>query len=132
MAVCIIWIIKLIIPMMILQAIGPIALIGPKIIFLILISIMILPAISWVLILLTGYHLDRSQFPGALFLPAIETGGVRGTTHEGDSGTTSDSHFDVTPHLNFDLGDSQGEFFMPIYIGTQSVDRMAFSAVLKP
>jgi len=57
-----------------------------------------------------GYHLDRSQFPGALFLSDLARLGRTGTTHYGDNGTTSDSHFDVTPHLNFSLGDSQGEF----------------------
>lgn len=57
-----------------------------------------------------GYHLDRSQFPGALFLSDLAQVGRTGTIHPGDNGTTSDSHFDVTPHLNFVLGESEGIF----------------------
>lgn len=57
-----------------------------------------------------GYHFNRDELPGALFGSDIINIGRRETTHAGDHGKTSDSHFDITPHLKFDLNNSQGGF----------------------
>ncbi len=59
-----------------------------------------------------GYHLDSYQLPGALFLSNIEQFGRTGVrpSLNNDHGWTSDSHFDVTPHLKFNFGTSDGEF----------------------
>ncbi len=59
-----------------------------------------------------GYHLDRYQLPGALFLSNIQQFGRRGVrpSLNNDHGWTSDSHFDVTPRLKFDAGAGEGEF----------------------
>jgi len=62
-----------------------------------------------------GYHLDRYRLPGGLTKDEIDQ---LGPTSQGEVtvdffneyGTTSDSHFDVTPHLNFDIGTSSGVF----------------------
>lgn len=54
-----------------------------------------------------GYHLDRYRLPGAISLEAINTAGPTGVDPSStDYGTTSDSHFDVTPHMKFDIGAS--------------------------
>jgi len=54
-----------------------------------------------------GYHLDRFRLPGALSIAQINTGGRTGVNSGIISyGTTSDSHFDVTPHMKFDAGTS--------------------------
>jgi iron complex outermembrane receptor protein len=58
-----------------------------------------------------GYHLDRYRLPGALSIDQINSAGRTGVNPGIISyGTTSDSHFDVTPRLKFDAGTSQGEF----------------------
>lgn len=62
-----------------------------------------------------GYHLDRYRQPGAISIvgytnshgynDGINTAGPTGVNHLKISyGTTSDSHFDVTPHMKFDAG----------------------------
>ncbi len=58
-----------------------------------------------------GYHLDRYQSPGALFLSNIAQYGREGVRPSvaHNHGWTSDAHFDVTPKLKFntDLGDGE-------------------------
>jgi iron complex outermembrane receptor protein len=58
-----------------------------------------------------GYHLDRYRLPGGISLDELNSGGRTGvnSTRIGD-GTTSDSHFDITPHVKFDAGDGHGDF----------------------
>ena len=69
-----------------------------------------------------GYHLDRYRLPGGISIGNYFST-FRGVTIDGiDSvgrtgvnpfaiayGTTSDSHFDLTPHLKFDAGGSNGD-----------------------
>jgi len=59
-----------------------------------------------------GYHLDRYRRPGSMTIDEIDANGPSGigADYAGEHGTTSDSYFDVTPRLKFDLGDSSGEF----------------------
>jgi len=59
-----------------------------------------------------GYHLDRYRLPGGLSISQIDKLGPTGVLGYNETyyGYTSDSHFDVTPHLKFDLGSSRGEF----------------------
>jgi len=59
-----------------------------------------------------GYHLDRYRLPGGLSISQIKSLGRTGVTPSNETffGQTSDSHFDVTPHLNFEMGSSSGEF----------------------
>ncbi len=61
-----------------------------------------------------GYHLDRYQLPGALFISNIDQFGRRGVrpSINNDHGWTSDSHYDVTPKYKFDFGVSEGELTM--------------------
>ncbi len=57
-----------------------------------------------------GFHLDRFRLPGGVSIDDIDAGGptgVRPAVYETTSyGSTSDSHFDVTPHMKFDAGNS--------------------------
>jgi len=66
-----------------------------------------------------GYHLDRYELPGAISIndyyssfygttiDGIDQLGRTGASPESEYyGSTSDSHFDVTPHAKFDLGSS--------------------------
>jgi len=65
-----------------------------------------------------GYHLDRYQLPGAISLGnylnssnntvyGIDSVGRTGVNPSAIAyGTTSDSHFDITPHMKFDEGNS--------------------------
>ena len=55
-----------------------------------------------------GYHLDRYRKPGGLTINDIDSVGRRGTSSPDvlSNATTSDSHFDVTPHMKFDAGNS--------------------------
>jgi len=54
-----------------------------------------------------GYHLDRYRQPGGININTIDSGGPRGVNQSSISfGSTSDSHFDVTPHVKFDAGTS--------------------------
>jgi iron complex outermembrane recepter protein len=59
-----------------------------------------------------GYHYDRYQLPGALFASNIASFGRRGVraSLNNDHGWTSDAHFDLTPHLDFTAGTSEGQF----------------------
>jgi iron complex outermembrane receptor protein len=79
-----------------------------------------------------GYHIDRYQLPGALFISNIDQFGRRGVrpSLNSDHGTTSDSFFEVTPKLNVDMGLSQAEFSLlgsarkrsnNFYTGTSSI-----------
>ncbi len=69
-----------------------------------------------------GYHLDRYRLPGGLTIGdyfssfygttfnGIDSVGRTGSEQTGGSlsiNSTSDSHFDVTPHMKFDAGTSQ-------------------------
>ena len=66
-----------------------------------------------------GYHLDRYRLPGGISisdyysntygktLSGIDSVGLTGVNSEETGyGTTSDSHFDITPHMKFDEGTS--------------------------
>jgi len=55
-----------------------------------------------------GYHLDRFRLPGGLTIDDIISEGPTGTDPVNGQtiGSTSDSHFDVTPHMKFDAGTS--------------------------
>lgn len=79
-----------------------------------------------------GYHLDKYQLPGALFISNIQQFGRTGVraSLNSDHGTTSDSFFQVTPRLKFDLGPNEGEFSLMgsarkrannFYTGTSSI-----------
>ena len=58
-----------------------------------------------------GYHLDRYRLPGGLTIEDIASGGRTGVVPDDVSiSTTSDSHFDVTPHMKFDAGTSNFDF----------------------
>ncbi len=58
-----------------------------------------------------GYHLDRYRLPGGISVNEINTKGPTGVNPSRTAyGTTSDSHFDVTPRLQFEHGTSKGEF----------------------
>ncbi len=61
-----------------------------------------------------GYHRDKYQMPGALFATNIASFGRRGVrdARNNDRGWTSDQHYDVTPHVKFDVGASEGEVSM--------------------
>ena len=51
------------------------------------------------------------MLPGAIKIATIDLVGPTGINPYAVAyGTTSDSHFDVTPHLKFDWGSSSGEF----------------------
>ncbi len=70
------------------------------------------PTDVWGVDFAQGYHLDRYQLPGALFISNITQFGRRGVraSLNNDHGWTSDEHYDVTPRLKFDVGSSEGEF----------------------
>ena len=52
-----------------------------------------------------GYHLDRYRLPGGISSAEINSGGPTGVHKSSISyGSTSDSHFDLTPHMKFDVG----------------------------
>jgi iron complex outermembrane recepter protein len=54
-----------------------------------------------------GYHLDRYRLPGGISIDQINSGGPTGVNPASTGyGTTSDSHFDLTPHMKFDEGTS--------------------------
>jgi len=54
-----------------------------------------------------GYHLDRYRLPGGINIDTLNAGGPTGVHRSSISfGSTSDSHFDITPHLKFDAGSS--------------------------
>ena len=54
-----------------------------------------------------GYHLDRYRLPGGISIDEIDSGGPTGVDPNRISyDTSSDSHFDVTPHMKFDAGTS--------------------------
>lgn len=54
-----------------------------------------------------GYHLDRFRRPGGMLFDDISQAGWSGIDpSEISYGTTSDSHFDITPHMKFDAGAS--------------------------
>jgi iron complex outermembrane receptor protein len=54
-----------------------------------------------------GYHLDRYRQPGGINSNTINSGGPTGIHLSSISnGSTSDSHFDVTPRMKFDAGNS--------------------------
>jgi iron complex outermembrane receptor protein len=57
----------------------------------------------------SGYHRDRYGMPGALFASDIQTVGRKGSTHDQDKGSTSDSFVDLTPKVNFNITDSKAE-----------------------
>jgi len=58
-----------------------------------------------------GYHLDRFKLPGALSIAQINSLGTTGAVVSREYyGTDSDSHFDVTPHVKFDEGESHFDF----------------------
>ena len=57
-----------------------------------------------------GFHLDRYRQPGGINIDTINSGGPTGVNPGSISyGTTSDSHFDVTPHIKFDVGASNAD-----------------------
>jgi len=52
-----------------------------------------------------GYHLDRYRQPGGINIDTINSAGPTGVHLSSiSSGSTSDSHFDLTPHMKFDVG----------------------------
>jgi len=52
-----------------------------------------------------GYHLDRYRLPGGLTIGQMNSDGpTAGEQYDLSLNTTSDSHFDVTPHMKFDVG----------------------------
>jgi iron complex outermembrane receptor protein len=54
-----------------------------------------------------GYHLDRYRLPGGISSSQITSGGPTGVNASSISyGSTSDSHYDLTPHMHFDAGTS--------------------------
>lgn len=59
-----------------------------------------------------GYHRDRFQLPGALFISNIEQFGREGvrSARNFDHGWTTDANFNATPRLKFTAGATDGEF----------------------
>ena len=52
-----------------------------------------------------GYHLDRYRVPGGISIDQINSAGRTGVSPSSTGyGTTSDSHFDMTPRMKFDAG----------------------------